>query len=93
MKDTDSSPPEKLERKFSTISTLEAAYLIYCGAKPTKQTRKAGAPVRMYFDLPRRRGRALVQGLYTQGGMVNARSFARALYSVHGYNQTSMRGG
>lgn len=85
---------DRQERKFSTTSTLEAAYMVYCGVKPTKQTRKTGAPVRMHFDITRRKARNLIrQNLYSSsGGLVNARAFARALYSVHGYNQTAMKG-
>ena len=84
---------ERPERKFSTTNTLEAAYLIYCGVKPSKQTRKPGSQVRMHFNITRKKGRYLIRsGLYAENpSLVNARSFARALYAVHGYNQVSMR--
>ena len=84
---------KKADRKFSTTNTIEAAYLIYCGVKPTKQTRKTGQRVRMYFDIPRSSGRNLIRAnIYsTSTTQVNARAFARALYAVHGYNQIPMR--
>ena len=78
-------------RKFSTTNPTEAALLLYSGVEITKQSRRAGGPVRIYFNCGRQEARAMLRGFYLGTALVEPRRFSRALYSIHAYNGIPFR--